>query len=260
VNCLTVRERLPEYALGALSEPDAAAVERHLEWCAACRKEAGELQRAAATLAYSVAPLEPPAELEDRVVGAVQDAAGRRRAAAPRRSRVAAAAVLAAMLALSGLGWGAAMAWRSGKLEDQVAIQRQRQEEAIANFRQLIRDLEGADPANIVEVATLMSARHRVGDGDALVLLSPSSDDLALVLVNGLTGVREEQFPLEVRLLSDRAGELVVGHIRALDSDGGGAVRKWFVGDLSDYAAVAVRDAHGKVLLNGGLSVQEPTS
>ena len=259
MNCLTVRERLPEYALGALPEADASAVDRHLEWCAACRKEAGELQRAAATLAYSVAPVEPPAELEERVVAAVRDAAGRRRAAAPRRSRVAAAGVLAAMLALSGLGWGAVMAGRTGRLQEQVAIQRQRQQKAIANFQELIRDLEGADPANIVEVATLMSPRHRVGDGDALVLLSPSSDDLALVLVSGLAGVREGQFPLEVRLVSDRAGDLVVGHIRALDSGGSGAVRKWFVGDLNAYDAVVVRDTHGKVLLNGGLSVQEPS-
>jgi putative zinc finger protein len=258
VNCLTLRERLPEYALGALPEADVAAVERHLEWCAACRKEAGEFQRAATTLAYSVAPVEPPAELEERVVGAVRDAAGRG-AAAPRRSRVAAAGVLAAMLALSGLGWGAVMAGRAGRLEDQVEIQRQQQQQAIANFKELIKDLEGADPANIVEVATLMSPRHRVGDGDALVLLSPSSDDLALVVISGLTGVHQVQFPLEVRLLSDRAGDLIVGHIRALDSGGSGAVRKWFVGDLTDYAAVAVRDAHGKVLLNGGLSVQEPS-
>ena len=260
MNCLTVRERLPEHALGALPSEDASVVDRHLEWCAACRKEAGELQRAAATLAYSVAPVEPPAELEDRVVGAVRDAASRRGAAAPRRSRAAAAGVLAAMLALSGLGWGAVMAGRAGRLQDRFDSQRQKQQQAIANFQELIRDLEGADPANIVEVATLMSPRHRAGDGDALVLLSPSSDDLALVVITGLAEVRKSRFPLEVRLVSDRAGELIVGHIRALDSGGSGAVRKWFVGDLNAYDAVIVRDAHGRVLLNGALSVQEPTT
>lgn len=260
MNCLTVRERLPEYALGALPEPDAAAVERHLEWCAACRKEAGELQRAAATLAYSVAPVEPPAELEERVVGAVQNAAGRRRAAAPRRSRVAAAGVLAAMLALSGLGWGAVMAGRAERAQEQAANARQRQQDAFRRFEKLLTKLPGVDPEAIAEVSTLLSPRLREGRGDAFVLLSPSGDDLAFVLVSGLTNVRAGQLPLEVRLVGDGSRQLVVGKIRTLNSGGEGAVYRPFTEHLRGFSAIVIRDARGRVLLRGTLSVYEPTS
>jgi hypothetical protein len=260
VTCLAVRERLGEHALGVLPEADRPVVDRHLEWCAACRKEAAELRRAAATLAYSVAPVEPPMGLEDRVVGAVRRAAGLRRASAPRRSRVAAAGVLAAMLALSGLGWGAVMAGRAERARVQVESARIEQAEAVANFQELIAELEGADPANIIELATLLSPRNRAGTGDALVLLSPSTDDLVFVMLRGLTEVREARLPLTVTLVSDEAGELVVGRIAALDAAGGGGVYRIFDLNLRSFDAIVVRDSEDRVLLNGGLGVYEPTA
>jgi hypothetical protein len=260
VNCLTVRERLPEHALGVLSGADRAALDRHLEWCAACRKEAGELERAAATLAYSPAPVDPPADLEDRVLTAVHRAAGGWRAAAPRRSRVAAAGVLAAVLALSGLGWGAVMAGRADRLEDQIQVQRERQERAFDRLSKVIADLEGADPANIVEVTTLEPLRARPGGGEALVLLSPSSDDFALVALAGLTGVRDRQFPLEVRLVTDGGGASMIGPVSSLDPSGGVTLSRWFVQDLRDFDVIEVRDARGRVLLRGLLSVQAPAA
>lgn len=263
MTCLAVRELLAEHALGVLGQREAGSVDRHLEWCAACRKEAGELQRAAATLAFSAAPAKPPAELEERVVRAVQRAAGRRRVvAAPRRSRVAAVAVLAAMLAFTGLGWGAVMAGRNARLQDQVARALAGQEDAMQNMATVIaEELEGADPANVVELADLMSPRQRVGGGDALVLLSPSSDDVALVTFTGLSRVREDRLPLAVWLVGEGVPDELVGRVRDLDTGGGGGVTRWFLGrSLRPYGAVVIRDARGKVLLHGTLTVFEPTA
>jgi Putative zinc-finger len=258
VNCLGVRDLLTEHALGLLSRSDAASVDRHLEWCAACRKEAGELQRAAATMAFTVATADPSADLEDRVVDAVRSAAGRRAAASPRRSRVAAAAVLAATLALSGLGWGAVMAGRNARLQDQVDRALADQQNAFQDFAERLRQIEGADPANVVELADLMSPRQWVGGGDALVLLSPSTSDVVLVAFTGLVGVGDRRLPLEVWIESDEAADKLIGRIRQLDTGGGGGVSEWYLEDLTAFDAVVVRDARGRVLLQGTLTVYQP--
>jgi len=259
VNCLSVRDRLAEHALGVLPATEASTLDRHLEWCAACRKEAGELQRAAATLAFSVAPVEPPAELEDTVLEAVRGAAGRRRAAAPRRSRVAAAAALAATLALSGLGWGAVMAGRAARYEDQAIVAQQKQRDSLREFRRLIEEAEVFDPANVVEMATLASPKGRPAGGSALVLLSPSSDDMVVVAVTGLDGLQARQLPLTVRLVGERVTSVVVGKIRALDSGGQGGVYGVSVDSLSGFDRVMVLDARGRILLEGALGTRAPT-
>jgi hypothetical protein len=259
VNCLTVRVRLAEHALGVLPDGDASSVDRHLEWCAACRKEAGELQRAAATLAYSVAPAELPAELEELVVRSVREAAGRRRTAMPRRSRVVAAAGLAAMLALSGLGWGAVMAGRNERLREQMAAARAAEETSIGRFKEVLQELEGTDSRNVVAQATLASPKGRPAGGSALVLLSPSSDDMALVVVTGLDELQAGQLPLTVRLVGERVASVVVGEIRALDSGGQGGVYRVFVDSLSGFDEVMILDARGRVLLDGALGTRAPT-
>ena len=255
MNCLAVRERLPEHALGSLSDAEASKLDEHLAWCAACRKEAGELQRAAATLAYSVAPVEPPADLEDEVVRVVRTAARRRRTS-PRRRRGVAAGLLAAAIAFSGLAWGAVMAGRADRVQEQIREARQRQAIVQRNFAEFLKSLEGTDPQNIVEIADMKSPVSKDASGQGLVLLSPTADDLVFVVVSGLTDLKSGQLPLEVRLISDRSGELVVGTIQRLDTGGGGGVYRVFVEDLHAFDGIELRGVHGKVLLRGSLGVQ----
>ena len=97
MTCLEVRELLPEHAIGVLGEPERERIQRHLQWCAGCRKEAGDLEQAASTLAFALAPAPVPEGLGERVVAGIRRAAGapgtrRRRArtaahrSSPRRS------------------------------------------------------------------------------------------------------------------------------------------------------------------------------
>jgi hypothetical protein len=102
-------ELLAAYALGTLEPEEQADVERHLAGCSDCRARVRELEAAAHRLPEALAavsPLEPPAELERRVLaGAVQESA---RPPARRRFRLraraqAALAGLAAVLAVGSL-------------------------------------------------------------------------------------------------------------------------------------------------------------
>jgi anti-sigma-K factor RskA len=78
---------LGAYALGLLSEVESARFEAHLRECAACRDELSELEPVGAHLRVVAPPIEPPRDLERRVLVGVERAAraGEPPAAAPRR-------------------------------------------------------------------------------------------------------------------------------------------------------------------------------
>jgi predicted anti-sigma-YlaC factor YlaD len=66
VTCLEVRELLPEHAIGVLGELERERIQRHLQTCAGCRKEAGDLGQAASTLAFALPPAGVPEGLGER--------------------------------------------------------------------------------------------------------------------------------------------------------------------------------------------------
>ena len=75
-----------------------------------------------------------------------------------------------------------------------------------------------------------------------------------------LTGLRPGQLPVRVQLVTDGSRRFVLGEIGTLDQAGGGGDFATFSEDLTDVSTVVVRDARGRVLLRGALSVYEPTA
>jgi len=249
VNCVAVRDRLTEHALGPGSTDDDQSLERHLAWCAACRKEASELERAAATLVFALAPAEPPTELEDRVVQGVRSVAVKR-SPLPRRGRLAVGLAVAAMLAISGLGWGAVMAGRAERFKETAQQAKQQTAAALQRFSFLISNPEFSQPGNRVFMGTLGTPRGGTAGGSALTLASPSTPDIAIVMVNGLRGPGT---PLHVFLISDRGRMLAIGRIASLDSGGNAILERQFNIDLSPFTGIEVRDKDGAVVLRGSV-------
>ncbi len=255
MNCTAVRDRLTERALGALPSTDGNAVDRHLAWCAACRKEAGELDRAAATLAFAVAPADPVPDLEDRVAGEIGAAAAKGRPT-PRHGRFAVALAVAAMVAVSALGWGAVMAGRAARFAETAAQQEQHSVDVTRKFADYLNTSEFNDPGNEVFIGTLASAtRGGTAAGSALTLVSPGARDVAIVMVNGLRPAAGT-LPMRVLLLSEHGRSLSVGQISTLDSGGSTIIFKRFDVDLSRFTGIEVRDRSGAVVLQGSVELR----
>jgi anti-sigma-K factor RskA len=67
------RELLALDALDALNAEEARVFAAHLETCAECRREAARMRDAAASLAYTISPVAPPARLRARVLEGVRN-------------------------------------------------------------------------------------------------------------------------------------------------------------------------------------------
>lgn len=263
MNCVAVRDVLPERALGVASSTDAASIDRHLVTCAACRKEARDLEGAASTMAFALAPADPPSELADRVLGGLRAVVGssygpgQPRTASRRRTRRTTALVLAASLLVGGLGW-VATASRAPRGDQASAIERQR-EDALDAFRKLIRRSEFSDPGTEVRLGLLGAANGGSATGSAITILAPSQDDRVLVLLSGLpAGTR--RLPYRVTLVGDRDRHLFVGGVDVLDVSGGATVARIFRRDLSVFSRIVVRDRSDRIVVSGTLDAGAPVA
>jgi len=260
VNCPAVRDRLSEHALGVVDHHDATAIERHLAWCAACRKEARDLERAAATMAFALAPASPSAELGERVVDAVRRVSAPAGAPRPprRRGRRAGVVLVAAAILFAGLGLGAVLGHRPGQPEDPQAVATQQQEEATKfqlAIESAIESATAADPGIRAEVGTLAPKSRVDASGAALSLVSASADDQVVVWVNSLPAKR---VPYLVFLVDPRGNAFEVARINRLDQGGGAMVARVAARNLSRFDRMIVRDAAGHIVLSGTLAPPAP--
>lgn len=250
--CVEVRELLPEFAVGVLDGEERVEVERHLQWCAGCRKEASELGSAAATFAFSLPPASVPDGLSDRVVRRIRRAAGA--PGSSRRLRTVAVATLAALVAVTGLGWGAVMAGRAERFADRALKAEVRRAEALDRFQQVLASI--VPGTQLPEQETFLgqlAPQGKAGGGAVLQLVSKTRIDFVLVLVNGLEG-NDETLPYRVRLSTPGGEVLKAGRIEELDADGGAELFRQFEdASLKGFTQVTVLDAQGNVVLSGSV-------
>ncbi len=239
MDCREVRDLLAEHALGTVDLERRGFLERHLEWCAGCRKELAELAEGAVALARLSPPAEPPAHLEQRVVDRIATRVARR----PRRPRASAlAAVLAAFLALGALGWAVALNGKVARLEEAAHSATSRAERFDALLREILRSADGGR----ILSAQLAPIGDAAGGGRAVVFDSPGGYDYALVIVGGLP---EAGGPYRAAL--SRAGERERIGLLSPSADGEMAAYRIFEGDISEARWILVTDGTGATVLRG---------
>jgi len=234
MDCARARDLLPELALGLERSPELAA---HLAWCAACRREAAELQEGAAVLAHAAAA-EPPPGLEERVVRAVAAAAAARR---PRRRSLVALVAAFAMLAVSG--WGAAIATRE-TLPD-PAVSRAEAGRVAREFGLIVEEIGGP-----VREAVLRS-REGFPAGRALLYDTGTEGSANWVLVFA-GGLDEAAGPYRARAIGGGSA-MTVGRLWPSSPDRLAAY-KLFGGDTGELTDLVVVDREGAVALRGAFT------
>jgi Putative zinc-finger len=231
VSCEDVREALPDYVLGSLSELEMAGVRRHLRGCSACRTDQVALDEGVALFADAAHASPPPPELRERVMSVLaeewhetphaREPLGRRLLRWP---SLAAAVVLLA----GALAWGAVAQTRAnGFHQDAVS------------YQHLLHALGGRD----VRVGVLAPTGTTVVDGTAVVYDSDRGQSWCLVLVKA----PGYQGNIDVTLSSSNGRSI---HMFPIQIDSGGEGSSWLVtgADLSSFSLVRLSTPNGQVL------------
>jgi hypothetical protein len=236
VTCEELRQQLPDFTLGTLSETEMMAARRHLRGCASCRIEASQLDEGVALFASAAHAADPPPELHDRIMGALAEewsdvpvaGASRHRFSVGWAGIAAAIVLLAGALVWAGVAQGNAWRFR----EDAVS------------YRQFLQALGGRD----VRVATLTSQTGSAIEGSAVLYDSDHGQSWALVIVRA-PGITD---PMDVTLFAADGRSIKLKF--PLEPDAEGDASDWMVtaSDISAYATIRITDvATGRLIAQG---------
>jgi hypothetical protein len=242
VICEELRQQLPDYTLGTLSETEMMAARRHLRGCASCRIEASQLDEGVALFASAAHAADPPAALRDRIMGALSEewseapvsTRGRKyRASFGLAGMAAAVVLLAGALAWAGIAQSNASRFR----EDAVS------------YRQFLQALGGRD----VRVATLTSQTGSVVEGSAILYDSDHGQSWALVIVRA-PGITD---PMDVTLFAADGRSIKLKF--PLQPDAEGDASDWMVtaSDISAYATIRITDVATGRLIAQGIAINQ---
>jgi len=234
VSCDEVRQQLPDFVLGTLSDTEAAAVRRHVRGCAGCRADARSLDEGIALFASAAHEEQPPIELRDRVLATLGEewretpqARARWRISASWPALAAAIVVLAGALALTGVAQSNAS----------------RSREDAASYQHFLSALGGKD----VRVATLSPVRNISFDGSAI--LYDSDEGQSWILVLARSPGFDQKLTVEVGAVGGRT--IKVPFALQFDSDGDAWTGMVTSADISAFRQVVLRGPDGSVVARG---------
>jgi hypothetical protein len=161
---------------------------------------------------------------------------------------MAIAAVIAAMVAVAGLGWGAVMAGRASRLEQIRAASSQR----AGGFERIVQVIQQFPTSDAQASHANLESPDGNATGAGLTIGSKLDRDLVMVMLSGLKG---DAGPYRVVLLGRGGIRLPVGMIHTLDSGGSGEISRRFLDDLTRYDRVVVRDGSGRRVLHGSFAM-----
>jgi hypothetical protein len=244
VKCEQVLDRLPDHTLGTLTDDDSAAVRAHLRGCSACRADAENLDTGLLMFASAAHEVEPPPELEERVLSVLAEEwvdTPTLQSRRPRPSKLAPWLAVAASLALlvGAVAFGFS-AKRSADRSQSKVVALQDDANAYHTFLhslggKAVRTATLTPLAGNAVTGTAVLYDSDIGQSWVLVLArQPSSGGKAFVTITSPDGGRPlKLFPL------------------VFDERGEGS--SWLVtsADISTFNHVQLRDAQGNLIAEG---------